>query len=717
MKHLLFLLFTFFCISTSSSQDFNALDIVLFPGYHNSHEAFHIDQMGNHFIAGRGTGEIDFDFGPENSSLPATSNQDLYLTKYDADDNLVWLLSFDGTIRNNHITSLVSDENGNIYITGEFAGNLHLTDDGQNEITTDIINSSAFVAKFDSDGILLWKFTLGSDDENQIPRKIFLYENRLIVQLEYAGNFDVDPGPNATLLDDESNAMLVYDLDGAFIEAYSHKGRTFVQGSLIDAEGNLYICGNFSGLVSFDYKSNFSVLSTGQFDAFAIKYDKDFNLVWQKRASKSLASISFNKLALDSSNNVIVAGVLVDGITIGAFVTENDANYIINISEAGEYTGLTEILPQLSNIHSLETNSSNQIIISGDFNEVIDLDLSEGTHELIPHEEGEDYFFAVYDSELSLIGADQMHAFIIYMHTVYMDESDKIYVLTDLGAEGEAAFGSSQIFVPEFEENFIFYELDIEGCSNTSEDLSMDACSTIIVNDEIYTVSGEYQQILSNAQGCDSILNISVTIYPVYESFEDVKSCGPIEIDGMTFSNSGMHTIWYTSIDGCDSLIIFNIEVIEIDNSISFNPESIASNEDDADAYRWYDCNTNLPIAFETNFDFTPQYDGSFKVEITKDICVEFSDCLDFNLVSTKEYDFDIKISPNPTQGMLYIEVDNSGFEYRVSLLDLSGKEVIRPTKLNSDGILDLSQVVKGMYLLKLENQSRSAFRKIVVNP
>ena len=35
----------------------------------------------------------------------------------------------------------------------------------------------------------------------------------------FDGTFDVDPGPNEEMLDGDSNAMLVYDLDGAFIEA------------------------------------------------------------------------------------------------------------------------------------------------------------------------------------------------------------------------------------------------------------------------------------------------------------------------------------------------------------------------------------------------------------------------------------------------------------------------------------------------------------------
>jgi len=716
MKHLLPLAFILFCISTSSSQDFEALDILLFPGEYNSHEAFHKDQFGNQFIAGKGRGAIDFDFGSEITSLPATSNRDLYLVKYDVDRNLAWLRSFDGTSTSNHVTGLVSDEDGNIYMTGTFAGSLQLTDDGQNEITSDASNPSAFVAKFDNNGVLLWKFTLGNDDNTQTSGKILHFQNKLIVQLEYSGTFDVDPGPNETLLDGSSNAMLVYDLDGNLIEANSHKGKTFIIGSTMDEEGNLYICGNFSGLVSVDFKSNFSMLSIGQFDAFVVKYDKEFNLVWQKRVSKSLANISFRRIALDNSNNVIIAATLEEGITIGSAVTGNDANYIINISETGEYTRLTELLPQPTNITTLETNSKNQIIISGNFNEVIDLDPSEGIFELIPQPEGADYFFAVYDSELGLIGADQMHAFIINTHTVYIDESDKIYILTDIAAQGEAAFGSEQFFTSEFEENFIYYELDIEGCSTTSDSISLDACNELIINGETYITSGEYQQTLTNAGGCDSILNLFVTIYSSYDSITSINSCGPFEIDGVIYNNSGVHFNISISSEGCDSITTYNIEVINIEKSMMWNEESIASSEGGGDSYQWYDCDTNLPIENETSFDFSPEYSGSFKVEITKGFCTEFSDCIDFILVNTKDYNSEITISPNPTEGILYIGMENSNIAYEASLFDMSGKEVIRPIQLNAGWILDLSHILKGMYLLKLEHQNQSVFKKIVIS-
>jgi hypothetical protein len=244
--------------------------------------------------------------------------------------------------------------------------------------------------------------------------------------------------------------------------------------------------------------------------------------------------------------------------------------------------------------------------------------------------------------------------------------------------------------------------------------ISMEACLETIINGEIYLASGNYQQILINAEGCDSILDISLTIFPLFQSNETVESCGPYELNGMIYTVSGFYTLELTSINGCDSTIVLDVEIIEIDKNISISDEEIISDENEGDAYQWYDCTTDLPIENATESLFTPMAEGSYKVEITKGFCKEFSDCIDFSIVGIEDYHFDFNVSPNPTDRSLYIQIDNWVREYGVSILDVTGKVVIGPTSLNPDGWLDLGHLKAGIYLLKMKNGNQTASKRII---
>jgi len=158
-----------------------------------------------------------------------------------------------------------------------------------------------------------------------------------------------------------------------------------------------------------------------------------------------------------------------------------------------------------------------------------------------------------------------------------------------------------------------------------------------------------------------------------------------------------------------------DLEIIEVDKVLTTDNVDIVSNESDGDSYQWYDCNTDLPIENATGMSFTPQIDGSYKVEITKGSCIEFSDCIDFNLVGTQEFDFDIRISPNPSQGMIRIQTENQNSDFKVSVLDITGKEILSPVDLNAQGILDLNHLASGLYLIKLENNEQLGIRKVII--
>jgi gliding motility-associated-like protein len=90
---------------------------------------------------------------------------------------------------------------------------------------------------------------------------------------------------------------------------------------------------------------------------------------------------------------------------------------------------------------------------------------------------------------------------------------------------------------------------------------------------------GQHQVILTNAQGCDSVTVLNLTLIPVLTSTTNVTICAnqaPYNWNGQSLSISGTTTLTLTSSSGCDSLATLNLTVNPMPQ-VSFTANSAAS--------------------------------------------------------------------------------------------------------------------------------------------
>ena len=90
---------------------------------------------------------------------------------------------------------------------------------------------------------------------------------------------------------------------------------------------------------------------------------------------------------------------------------------------------------------------------------------------------------------------------------------------------------------------------------------------------------GQHQVILTNAQGCDSVTLLNLTLIPVLSSTTNVTICAnqaPYNWNGQSLSISGTTTVTLTSSFGCDSLATLNLTVNPMPQ-VSFIANSAAS--------------------------------------------------------------------------------------------------------------------------------------------
>jgi len=180
----------------------------------------------------------------DNVVIPCQAS-DVFLTKYDAAGNLLWATVGGGALLD-QANDIVTDASGNSYVAGAIQTNsLHPTAQFGNFTLTGTGDYDWLLVKYDSAGNVLWARNGGST----------------------AGD-----------------------------TAY---------GVGLDASGNVYLTGFFSGSMTVD---GVTVVSSGLFDVFLAKFQPDGTLIWLKRAGGTGSDIAHG-LVVDGAGNIAITGV------------------------------------------------------------------------------------------------------------------------------------------------------------------------------------------------------------------------------------------------------------------------------------------------------------------------------------------------------------------------------------------------------------------------
>ncbi|MBO4503357.1 MAG: Omp28-related outer membrane protein, partial [Bacteroidales bacterium] len=103
------------------------------------------------------------------------------------------------------------------------------------------------------------------------------------------------------------------------------------------------------------------------------------------------------------------------------------------------------------------------------------------------------------------------------------------------------------------------------GCyevNNTiTEIVEATACDSYTWNDITYTVSGDYVQTFTTAEGIDSVVTLHLTVNYSTHNVVTETACVSFEWHGTTYTTSGTYTYAYTNADGCESTDTLHLTV------------------------------------------------------------------------------------------------------------------------------------------------------------
>src|SRR5437867_4686294 len=197
-----------------------------------------VDAAGNSYVTGAFHDVATFG----DTILVSSGGYDIFVAKYDNAGNVLWANAAGGSGFDDYGLSIAVDPAGNCYVTGAFSGQASF---GTNALIN-VGGSDIFLAKYDSDGNLLW--------------------------VQQAGGVSLNSG----------------------------------RAVAVDAQGNSYITGVFQGTGPFG-NTNLTAHSLADYDFFVAKYDTTGNLVWVQQGGGSLDDVGYG-IALDAAGNSTVTG-------------------------------------------------------------------------------------------------------------------------------------------------------------------------------------------------------------------------------------------------------------------------------------------------------------------------------------------------------------------------------------------------------------------------
>lgn len=231
-----------------------------------------------------------------------------------------------------------------------------------------------------------------------------------------------------------------------------------------------------------------------------------------------------------------------------------------------------------------------------------------------------------------------------------------------------------------------------------------------------YNLSGNYTEITTNKQGCDSVISLKVTIGSnKMVQVSDTVCRKRVSPSGKFIWNSGgWHYDTIPTNLGCDSSIQMFLVIEDIDTTVTFINGSLRAKEAGVD-YKWLDCNTGNIVVGENARTFKPTEDGSYASIVSNGICTDTSSCktvLPSSLENTLNIKDQIEVFPNPTQGKVSI-VGVSG-PTKLKVLNLQGQLVFESLLFGDKVNIELNPLPQGVYQFYFESSNGVAVTKLI---
>ncbi|NUM31136.1 MAG: T9SS type A sorting domain-containing protein [Bacteroidetes bacterium] len=686
------------------------------------------DKNDNVIITGYFTDKCNFGTGTTSYFLTSFGSSDAFISKNDAKGNYIFAYQFGGT--NEEIGKSVKlDAYGNIYSTGWFNGTADFNPSKATAYLYSNGKSDIYISRLSSGGAFSWVKQIGGT-ENDKGNSLQIDDNFNIYSTGfYEARVDFDPG-NSSYFQTSKGKEDVYvsklSSTGNFVWAKSFGGRNTDIGNTIclSFDKAVFTAGNFSDTADFNPdKDSSNIIAIGNADAFIQKMEICTTSTGNISASNCY-SITINGETFTSSGTYYQKlttkrgcdSLLILDITI---FTTTIANLDVVACKSYTLNGTTYTQPG-TYYQTIKNSKGCDSII------VLNLSFGESSGSLTAIACDKYTFYGTtYNNSGTYkqiiknhLGCDST---ITLKLTIKKSTSSNIKVTAcnsfSIKTTTYTKSGTYTQIIKNYNDCDSVINLDLTINKSTDTTILAEACNTFKLNSITYNQSGTYKQVLKNKANCDSTITLILKIKNS-SSILDIVACKSFTIGKNTFTENGTYNVTIPNSQGCDSSVILNLTIKNIDNTVNIDGRILSSNQADA-KYQWLDCNKNFtPIAGEVYKDILIKNTGKYAVKVTKDICVDTSECilLDFDAVRKINSEL-IKIIPNPVFDELNIEISGNWESGSLKIYNSISKNIYQLKNISLKNFkLDVSDFPKGIYFIEINSNNatiRSHFIKI----
>jgi len=677
----LFLPFIFIC--QTNAQEYIWARNILGVGNSGNHASdLSIDKLGNIYLTGQYSDSTNFDPTNTNFSLNGGPS-DIYLARYYPSGALSWAFGLESPSYE-WSRNCETDNLNNVIITGTFEDSLDF-DPGPgvyNLFSTSYYEP--FFAKYDSSGNFIWARSLHTSGGSSWSDNLKIDpENNILLTGSFRDTVDFDASPLSSyniISNNRDGFLTKYDENGIFKWAinFSASSTCYPRSIVIGEQNAIYLGGLFSGSVDFDPSSSNTILS-GSVDAFLAKYDSSGNYIWAKSFGGS-SSTHIYSLTVDRSENVYVTGMFKGTVDFdpgtNTFMMTAGPNtstaFISCFDKFGDFLWAKSYGygQKWSSSRRIRIDNDGNIFISGYFEGTVDFDPGIQTANLTSNGT-DDIFLAKCDSIGNYLWAKQLGK----------SQSDR--------PSGLEIDNNNYLYVGGY-----FWDDSVDFNFGVGEDFLH---SRYLISS--FVAKYGPCQTSSSVFVSDTICKGEKYFFP----------------NGDSSFIATIDTSVFPSFNGCDSVIITDLSVREVNINVSYNKgELIASQSNES--YQWIKCDSsgyNL-LSGETSRSYKPIINGEYAVIVIQNGCTDTSECITISNVGIRGNSIsnNINIFPNPTSGNLSIDLGKEHPNVTIELTNIQGQLIQTWSFENIDQAQLEIQQPKGIYLLHIKvGQEQSVFR------
>ncbi|HPI55464.1 MAG TPA: T9SS type A sorting domain-containing protein, partial [Chitinophagaceae bacterium] len=255
---------------------------------------------------------------------------------------------------------------------------------------------------------------------------------------------------------------------------------------------------------------------------------------------------------------------------------------------------------------------------------------------------------------------------------------------------------------------------NVNCCVSSFYTYNASACNSYFFNGQSLVNSGTYYDTLVNANGCDSLLTLNLTINQNGFTIND-SACISYSFNGLIISSSGTYFDTLVNVNGCDSLITLNLTINQVDTSVTQSGASLTANASGA-TYQWLTCNPFQEIIGETSQNFIASNNGDYAVVVSQNGCTDTSSCYVVIGIGYNNFDLsnNIKIFPNPFNQVLQIEAEHVLQNAEIKLLNTLGQSIATFSHISDKTYtIDLSALAPGSYFIQIKDAKHNFVQKL----